>query len=105
MRWKVDVIITDVTRTWLDLRKALEGQHLPLTISNLDADFCSRSGLRQDRSTARPDVPLDDMEILPSVPVFLLLRRGHRPPGRRRTVSRTSRRLCRLTRAHPFTPT
>lgn len=39
MRWGVDAILTDVTKTWLDLRVALNGTHGALYL------YLSRRGI------------------------------------------------------------
>ena len=69
VRWGVDVILTDVTKTWLDLRNALHGERsrvLPITLAAvlITPSLPIFSGLRQDCGAVRPHVPLDLVEVL-----------------------------------------
>ncbi|KAJ7771079.1 PLC-like phosphodiesterase [Mycena maculata] len=42
VRWEVDVILTDVTKTWLDLRRELNSVRVPLTSDSADYDKITR---------------------------------------------------------------
>ena len=46
VRWEVDAILTDVTKTWLDLRAALRGKFASLKFS-MNAPNILPSRLRQ----------------------------------------------------------
>lgn len=63
MRWGVDVILTDVPLTYLELRETLESMcvaWLPLA----RAANARHRGLRPHRRAAQPHVPLDDAALL-----------------------------------------
>ncbi len=61
-RWGVDVILTDNTKTWLDLRATLRSTScLDMAIAATDVDL---SGLRQDPRGAQQPVPVDVAAVL-----------------------------------------
>lgn len=63
MRWGIDVILTDVPLTYLELRETLESTcvaWLPLA----RAANARHRGLRPHRRAAQPHVPLDDAALL-----------------------------------------
>jgi len=63
VRWDIDVILTDVTKTWLELRAALAGEGvLPIGVDMLFN--CAISGLRCYIVAVQPIVPLDELEVL-----------------------------------------
>jgi hypothetical protein len=68
VRWGVDAILTDVTKTWLDMRAALNGTRGRGEIT-LRADGQFRR-LRQSLRTAQALLPLDLALVLFGGPVW-----------------------------------
>lgn len=70
MRWGVDAILTDVTKTWLDMRAALSGTRgrSEITITPRADDQFRR--LRQSLRPAQALLPLDLALVLFGGPVW-----------------------------------
>ena len=69
VRWEVDAIITDVTKTWLDMRAALNGTSGRGQITQrADSQF---RRLQQSWRTVQALFPLDWALVLFSGPVWL----------------------------------
>jgi hypothetical protein len=68
VRWEVNVIITDVTKTWLELRNHLQGAflfHSCALISSYSHLLIHHSSrLREDHLKIQPHLPLDNDQLL-----------------------------------------